>query len=85
MHSMSERNGHSVGGFSHDAAQANSNTPWPDFQGRCTPQVEELDGILRDSKRRDKAGALSSTGSDIPLKRSQEVWSVFYITPNGPC
>jgi len=84
MQSMGERNGHLVGGRSHNIAQANSNIPWPDFQGRCTPQVEELGNILRGSKRHDTAGALNPTDNDVPLKRSQEVWSVFHITPNGP-
>jgi len=84
MHLISERNGHLVGGCSHDIAQANSNTPWPDFRGRCALQVEELGGILRDSKKRDKAGTLNPTNSDIPLKRSREVWCVSYHIKRTP-
>jgi len=78
---MNERNGNSVGGCSRDVARANSTQPNPiDFRGRCSQKIEKVGGILRDSKKHGRAGALSlnPTNNDIPLKRSNEVWSVFY-------
>jgi len=79
-----------VGGDSRDLARANS-TSLPDFRKRCVEELEKLGDIARDSGKHSEAiGHYSNallvdpTNNNILLKQSREVWSVFYVTSNGP-
>ena len=87
---MGERNGNSVGGCNRDVARLIQAPPL-DFQRRCAEKLEKLGDVARDSKEHDvaigyysNALSLDPTNSNILLKQSEEVWSLFHVTSNGP-
>ena len=66
--------------------------PHLDFRGRCAEKLEKLGDTARDSKKHEEAVGYYSAAllidptnvNDILLKRSNEVWTVFRVTSNGP-
>ncbi|KAI9567183.1 hypothetical protein HD554DRAFT_1033128 [Boletus coccyginus] len=76
--------------YNHDEVPANSTTSLR-FLRRYIEKLEKLGDAAKDSKNHDEAIRYYSTAlsldptkpNDILLKRSNEVWTVFYVTSNG--